>query len=110
MFSVRLTRLWRGRQIFESGTSPSGSAIEASIAGDGRLPGSVLPCANCHGRDGRGKPESGVVPSNLTWDALTKPYGLTHADGRTHPPYTERLLTRAITMGIDPAGNSLITA
>jgi ABC-type branched-subunit amino acid transport system substrate-binding protein len=100
----------RGRQIFEHGTSASGRAIEASIAGDTRVAGSIVPCANCHGPDGLGRPEAGVVPSNISWDALTKPYGFTHADGRTHSPYTERLLRRAITMGIDPAGNTLNNA
>ena len=100
----------RGRQIFENGTSPSGTPIEAAMAGGDRLPASILPCANCHGSDGKGKAESSVVPSNLGWAALTKPYGISHPDGRTHPPYTERLLTRAITMGIDPAGNTLSKA
>jgi hypothetical protein len=100
----------RGRQIFELGTSPSGSTIEALAAGDVRVAGSIMPCANCHGHCGEGKPEGGVVPSNITWDALTKPYGLVHPDGRAHPPYTERLLKRAISMGIDPAGNALSDA
>ena len=100
----------RGKQIFEFGTSASGSSIEALIAEDSRVPGSIVPCANCHGHNGQGKPEGGVVPSNITWDALTKPYGLVHPDGRTHTPYTERLLKRAITMGVDPVGNSLSAA
>ena len=99
----------RGRQIFEHGTSASGKTIEALLAGSTRMPASILPCANCHGYDGLGRPEGGVVPPNITWEALTKPYGLTHSDGRVHPPYTERLLRRAITMGIDPAGESLNT-
>jgi ABC-type branched-subunit amino acid transport system substrate-binding protein len=67
-----------------------------------------MACANCHGLEGQGKPEGGVVPSNLTWEVLTKPYGLTHADGRRHPPYTERALGLAITRGLDPAGNKLL--
>ncbi len=99
----------RGRQIFEQGTSPSGRSIQATISG-ARVEGSIVPCVNCHGADGKGKPESGVVPSNVTWEALTKPYGVSHSDGRTHPPYTELLFKRAITMGIDPAGNSLHNA
>jgi len=70
----------------------------------------LLACANCHGRDGRGKPEGRVVPSDITWDALTKPYGVTHSSGRAHQPYTERLLVRAISMGLDPAGHELNTA
>jgi ABC-type branched-subunit amino acid transport system substrate-binding protein len=99
----------RGKQIYAQGTSPSGREIlayvgEASI----EVPGSAMACANCHGLDGQGKPEGGVAPSNLTWEALTKPYGLTHADGRRHPPYTERALELAITRGLDPAGNKLL--
>jgi ABC-type branched-subunit amino acid transport system substrate-binding protein len=67
-----------------------------------------MACANCHGLDGHGKREGGVNPSNLTWEALTKPYGVTRADGRRHPPYTERGLELAITRGTDPAGNKLL--
>ncbi len=97
----------RGRQIYERGVSTSGNSLEASLGGDTTVPGSVMPCANCHGRDGLGKAESGIYPSKLTWDALTKPYLLTNSDGRVRPPYTERLLKRAIAMGIDSGGNTL---
>jgi ABC-type branched-subunit amino acid transport system substrate-binding protein len=96
----------RGREIYERGTSSSGR-ISALLGGDSRVAGPILPCANCHGHDGRGKPEGGIYPSNITWDALTKPYRLTNTDGRTHPPYTERLFARAITTGIDPGGHRL---
>ncbi len=99
----------RGRQIYTQGVSRSGKEILAYI-GDGSLevPGSTMACASCHGLDGRGKAEGGISPSNLTWDYLTKPYGLKHADGRRHPPYTERALELAITRGLDPAGNKLL--
>jgi ABC-type branched-subunit amino acid transport system substrate-binding protein len=100
----------RGRRIFERGDSASGQPITASLNGEDHVAASILPCSNCHGHDGQGKPEGGVVPSNITWDALTKPYGVTHPDGRSHPPYTERLLKRAITMGVDPAGHALNNA
>jgi ABC-type branched-subunit amino acid transport system substrate-binding protein len=98
----------RGKQIYLQGTSPSGKEILAYI-GDQNLevPGSTMACANCHGLDGRGKPEGGVIPSNLTWEVLTTPYGLTHADGRKHPAYTVRALELAIKKGVDPAGNKL---
>lgn len=99
----------RGKQIYVQGTSPSGKEIRAYLGESSlEVPGSAMPCANCHGLDGRGKPEAGVTPSNLTWEALTKPYGVTHADGRQHPPYTERALELAITRGSDPAGNHLL--
>lgn len=99
----------RGKQIYVQGTSPANKDILAYL-GEGSLevPGSAMACANCHGFDGQGKPEGGVNPSNLTWEALTKPYGLTHADGRRHPAYTERGLELAITRGLDPAGNKLL--
>ena len=99
----------RGKQIYVQGTSPSGKEILAYVGESSlEVPGSAMACANCHGLDGQGKPEGGVVPSNLTWEVLTKPYGLTHADGRRHPPYTERGLELAITRGTDPAGNKLL--
>ena len=98
----------RGKQIYVLGTSPAGKDILAYVGeGSIEVPGSALACANCHGLDGQGKSEGGIVPTNLSWEALTKPYGLTHADGRRHPAYTERGLELAITRGTDPAGNRL---
>lgn len=103
-------RLSNGRQIYLRGTGTYGNEILAYI-GESSLeaPGNSMACVNCHGVDGKGKPEGGVVPSNLTSEALTKPYGVTHPDGRKHPPYTERGLELAITRGVDPAGNKLRT-
>jgi ABC-type branched-subunit amino acid transport system substrate-binding protein len=107
----RLTpRESRGKQIYVHGTSPSGNEMLAYLGESSlEVPGSEVACANCHGFDGEGKPEGGVNPSNLTWEVLTKPYGHTHADGRKHPPYTERALELAITRGTDPAGNKLLS-
>src|SRR4051794_31342997 len=92
------TDQFRGKQIYTQGTSPSGKDVLAYVGESSiEVPGSAMTCSNCHGFDGRGKPESGVTPTNLAWESLTKPYGVTHADGRTHPPYTERALELAIT-------------
>ncbi len=100
----------RGKQIYIRGTSPSGKSVLAYFGDSSiELPGSSMPCANCHGLDGHGKPEGGVTPTNLAWDALTKPYGVTHPNGRRHPPYTERAMELAITRGIDPSGNKLLS-
>jgi ABC-type branched-subunit amino acid transport system substrate-binding protein len=99
----------RGKQIYVLGTSVSGKDIFAYVGeGSIEVPASAMACASCHGLDGQGKPEGGVSPSNLSWEALTKPYGLAHADGRRHPAYTERGLELAITRGVDPAGNHLL--
>ena len=99
----------RGKQIYIQGVSPAGKEILAYLGESSlEVPGSAMPCANCHGLNGEGKPEGGVDPSNLTWESLTKPYGLTHPNGRRHPAYTERGLELAITRGTDPAGNKLL--
>ncbi len=104
-------RIERGRRIYVAGASPSGGEITAVMSDAGvEVPASAVPCASCHGRDGKGRAEGGVVPTDLTWMNLTKPYGLLHASGRKHPPYDARLLKRAIAMGIDPAGNALHVA
>ncbi len=101
----------RGKEIYFGIAASSGTPIKALI-GDPptETPGTLMACASCHGEDGKGKPEGGVVPSDITWEALTKPYGVTHSSGRTHPLYTEKLLVRAVSMGIDPAGNKLHVA
>lgn len=72
-------------------------------------------CVNCHGAEGRGGRVTMMmwrfdVP-DITWDNLTqeehheeKPGEEEHEE---HPPYTEETLRRAITWGIDPAGEPL---
>lgn len=95
----------RGQQIYRTGESPSGATITALVGEESMpVPASVLPCASCHGRDGRGKAEGGIKPSNLQWDVLTKPY---EVGPRKHPPYTPATLRRAITTGLDPAKQKL---
>lgn len=98
-----------GRRIYTTGESSSGHRIVASVAGE-ELPGSLLACLNCHGADGRGLAEGGVVPSDITWLELTKPYATTAVNGRRRPPYDEARLRRAITSGVDAAGNTLNSA
>jgi ABC-type branched-subunit amino acid transport system substrate-binding protein len=101
----------RGKEIYLLGTSKSGKDILAYIGESSlEVPGSSMTCANCHGMAGEGKPEGGIDPSNITWEALTKPYGVTHSSGRKHPAYTARALELAITHGVDPAGNKLLNA
>jgi len=98
----------RGKEIYLTGNSPSGRDITA-LVGQGLVPtpGSGLPCGTCHGPDGLGRPEGGVVPSNITWGYLTKPYGTVSWDGHLRSTYTPDTLGRAIMLGIDSAGNYL---
>src|ERR1041385_5776958 len=86
-----------GRAIYEHG-----DGVRASM-GDGLapVPASLVPCASCHGIDGRGRSEGGVVPPDIRHAALTRPYDVTASSGRRHGAYDDRSLLRAITMGID---------
>jgi mono/diheme cytochrome c family protein len=93
----------RGREVYTSG------AGTAAVAGN-EMSATMFPCANCHGADGRGVAEGGVVPSNVTWLELTKPYRAATPNGRRRPAYNEQTLRRAITKGVDSAGNPLHAA
>jgi len=98
----------RGKHIYLRGEGGSESPVYATL-GDPpmQVSAKMLPCVNCHGYAGRGIPEGGVTPSNVSWSSLTKSYGTVHATGRRHGPYDENKLKRAITEGIDPSGNVL---
>jgi ABC-type branched-subunit amino acid transport system substrate-binding protein len=94
--------------IYNEGAGPSGTPIHARIGtADVRLSATAMPCGGCHGQDGLGRPEGGVVPPPITWEVLTRPSGHRHVDGRRHPPFSRASLVRAITDGRDPAGNRL---
>lgn len=104
------TAATRGRHIYLYGTGDDGVPIEA-LAGEGvKVPAAILRCVSCHGRDGRGKPEGGIYPSDIRWSELSKPYGITTASGRERLPYNENQVIRATTMGIDSSGNRLNVA
>src|SRR5262245_37479497 len=48
----------RGRRIYVEGVSPAGGEITAVMSDEGvEVPASTVPCASCHGRDGKGRPE-----------------------------------------------------
>ena len=97
-----------GAKIFDEGVSLSGGAITARVGTTSfDVPANAVPCANCHGQDGLGRPEGGLVPPNIQWSELTKPYGHVHPNGRKHGPFDARTLQRAISSGTDPAGNAL---
>ena len=97
----------QGQEIYRKGTSPNGS-IKA-IIGTGRntISAKFLPCVNCHGLDGSGRPEGTLEPPDITWLELTKPYGHNHPDGRSHDPFDSDSLIQTITQGVDPSGNKL---
>jgi ABC-type branched-subunit amino acid transport system substrate-binding protein len=99
----------RGRAIYLRGESPSGKEIGATV-GELDVPASTVTCAGCHGTRAEGKTEGGVTAGDLTWANLTKPYGHTHPTGRKHGPFDEASFARAVTTGVDPSGNTMLTA
>ena len=98
----------RGKRIYTQGESSSGTPIDAVVSrGAAPIPASILPCAGCHGEDGKGRPEGGVEPPDITWSSLSSAQGHDHAYGRTHPAFDEATLGRAIINGIDAGDNQL---
>ncbi len=95
----------RGKQIYFTGRSPSDEDIIAYF-GEKKLelPGEAATCGSCHGYDGTGRPESGLVPTNITWKYLTKSYGHVHASGLEHGPFTEESLNEYLKSGVYPDG------
>ncbi|NUT79025.1 ABC transporter substrate-binding protein [Pseudomonas sp. C1C7] len=97
-----------GKRLYREGVSASGEPIMARIGAAGTLlPATSLPCANCHGADGLGRPEGGVRPPELSWSRLTSTYGQQQVNGRSYPAYTDSTLARAVQEGRDPANNPL---
>ena len=96
-----------GREIYLHGRGSGGAPVTAALPDGMPLPPAAVACANCHGPDGRGRPEGGIVPTDITRANLTKPYGGTQPSGRRFSTYDDRLVVRAITLGVDSGGKRL---
>ncbi|TFW31349.1 c-type cytochrome [Massilia horti] len=93
----------RGRAIYVEGRGAQ--AITASVAGMRQaLPATLLPCASCHGANGRGQREGGVAVADISPAALARAVNI---GGRLRPAYTQALLVRAIGDGQDSQGQPL---
>ena len=96
-----------GQRIYLDAITPAGEPLRGLVgAGQMSLSGAALACGNCHGADGKGRPEASVLPPDVTWEDLSKPYGHVHS-ARRHGAFTEANLGRALNEGLDPAGNGL---
>jgi cytochrome c oxidase subunit 2 len=109
-----------GERIYFTGTSETGPPITAEMPGMHSMPSGMMTCAACHGTDGRGGPVRMMMATftapDIRYDNLTSPeHGAgedeEHDDGEAghaeHPPYTDQTIKRAITEGVDPAGEPL---
>ncbi len=105
-----------GQRLYETGVGIDGQPVVAVIESPSpstpgvELPATALPCAGCHGRDGRGRSEGGADPTDLRPHSLTRTRQAVTPSGRQHPPYDDPLVIRAVTLGFDPAGSRLETA
>ena len=104
-----------GQRIYFTGTSKSGEPITAEMPGIQTMPGmhrmtqGMMVCAECHGSDGRGgtvRMMGTFTAPDIRYKTLTseEEHGQAHEG---HPPFTDETLKRAITEGIDPAGEPL---
>lgn len=97
-----------GKRLYREGLASGDAQVVARIGvSDMSVPASVLPCASCHGNDGKGRAEGGVRPPSLDWQRLSVGAGERQANGRSYPAYDASGLARAVQQGIDPAGNRL---
>ena len=97
-----------GKRLYREGVSSSDAQLTARVGASGMsVPANVLPCASCHGTDGRGRAEGGVRPPSLDWQRLALGEGDRQANSRSYPAYADATLARAIQQGVDPAGNRL---
>ena len=99
-----------GEQVFFEATSQRGTSITADV-GMGQMGGGMTTCAGCHGPDGHGGKGRLMLRS---FDAPDIRYATLTADGvghdeeaGAHPPYTDETIKRAITQGVNPAGEPL---
>lgn len=104
-----------GERIYFTGTSASGLPVSAS-GGGGSMGGMHRQmhgggCASCHGADRQGQrlwPRLWIKAPALSADALFGDDGDGHSDGHgDHASYDTNSLRRAITLGLDPAGETL---
>jgi hypothetical protein len=96
-----------GQRIFMSGIGVNGQPL-ARTGGLGMM--MVSGCASCHGVDGHGLRTMMLTTPNITYVNLTNPAGMLDPDGSRGPTYTDDLIRRAVTQGIDAAGDPLSTA
>jgi ABC-type branched-subunit amino acid transport system substrate-binding protein len=98
----------RGREIYLHGRSAAGRAIGAFFGADegSEIAASVLPCASCHGTDGRGVSEGTVAPADIRGSVLGAPF--VAADGvRRRTAYDAATLARAVREAVDAGGSPL---
>jgi len=99
----------RGKIIYTTSQSPSGRPVFYRLlsAGTNVFPAKGVFCAGCHGLDGKGGRKGDAVAPDITYGALSQPSTASASSTRQRAPYTDVLLARAITQGLDSSGEPL---
>src|SRR5206468_4692442 len=99
----------RGKIIYTTSRGAAGRLLYFRLltAGDRALPANGIVCANCHGADGKGGREGNVVIADITYGTLTRPLPASPPWNKARAAYTDALLGRAITQGLDSSGQQL---
>ncbi len=100
-----------GEQIYFTATSQRGTPITMDMGMGMGMMGGMMACVTCHGPDGRGgrvrMMMTTFVAPDIRYKTLTAER-MEHDEAEAeHPPYTDETIKRAITQGVDPAGNPL---
>jgi hypothetical protein len=92
-----------GERIYLTGADANGRPIPRS-GGIGMM-SEALGCADCHGRDGKGRTITMMMGRftslDIRWSTLTSP---TDPSGQPQTPFTEASFAHALRDGIDPEG------
>ncbi len=92
-----------GERIYFTSTSNSGEPIISWI-GSMTMRGGMISCATCHGADGRGGQGRMMM---WTFNAPDIRYSTLTGVRGNETPYTDELIKRAITQGVDADGKRL---
>jgi cytochrome c oxidase subunit II len=98
-----------GERVYFTGQSETDPQITSQMQGMHRMQAGSMACADCHGSDGRGGTVRMMMSSfdapDIRYSTLIEgEHGDAHGE---HAPYMDEDIKRAITEGIDPAGEEL---
>ncbi len=94
-----------GERIYTTGRDESGNVIPRTA----HMMFGAATCAHCHGSDAKGRTVRYMMGSfetpDIRWGALSRP--TEEDDGTIEPAYDPTTFGRAVTQGIDSAGETL---